>query len=460
MRCISKTGRFSAKSKLYVMKKLLVIIPFLLLGFALMAQNYPREHWEKITDLEEYEFSKEHFEELSSFISDKLETASCLVVYKGKILYSYGQIEETFLLRSARKSLMSTLYGIYVEKGLIDPELTLAELNITDILQPDSLEGTATIRDCLMARSGVYLPAEAESAVMQAFKPERGAYKPGEHWCYNNWDFNVLSTILTNLTGKGFFQSFDHEIARETGMEHFNAYDCFYLQGRKSIHPAYHMYISASDLARFGLLMLNRGKWEDKQILSTDWVDLITTPHSDASEWGTDGYAYMWWVRDPESSNNHFPIAELPEGSYSARGGLGQFLVVIPEYDLIIVHQTENAESRKQVSENAMGYVINKILQATNNPYHEIPAIAPDKEITGRYQLRANIYLTFTEEDNKLYVSRTGLDSKEELIPYSGNVYLALKNALQFTFYDDSDEGRYVEMKQLSRITRAMKAEY
>jgi hypothetical protein len=48
---------------------------------------------------------------------------------------------------------------------------------------------------------------------------------------------------------------------------------------------------------------------------------------------------------------------------------------------------------------------------------------------------------------------------EEIYIPDSDNVYLALKNALQFTFYDDPDEGRYLELKQLSRISKAMKVE-
>jgi CubicO group peptidase (beta-lactamase class C family) len=85
------------------------------------------------------------------------------------------------------------LYGIHVGRGDIDLDATLAELDIDDItpyLTP--IEKTATIRDLLLSRSGIYHEAAGESQSMIDLRPERGSHPPGTYFYYNNRDFNAL----------------------------------------------------------------------------------------------------------------------------------------------------------------------------------------------------------------------------------------------------------------------------
>ncbi|MEM6737258.1 MAG: hypothetical protein AAF620_14435 [Bacteroidota bacterium] len=87
---------------------------------------------------------------------------------------------------------MSLLIGIALEKGYLRLEETLGELGIDESKTPlTPQEKTATIRDLLMARSGVYLPAEAETDYAKSNRPKREPYKPGEFHFYNNFDFNI-----------------------------------------------------------------------------------------------------------------------------------------------------------------------------------------------------------------------------------------------------------------------------
>ena len=81
-----------------------------------------------------------------------------MVVTGGKVVYSYGDLAQACYLASARKSVLSMLYGKYVANGTIELDKTMADLGIDE---PDGLlpiEKTAKVRDLLIASSGVYHP--------------------------------------------------------------------------------------------------------------------------------------------------------------------------------------------------------------------------------------------------------------------------------------------------------------
>ena len=365
--------------------KTIITILLSALFLSVKGQEFPGKYWENASPSESG-FSSEKLSELENFIRENLETSTMLVVHHGKTIFMYGDPAEKIEVRSARKSFMSALYGIFVENGMIDPGWTMGEMKITDFEPLTETEKTATIEQCLMARSGIYLPAEAESQAMLSVKPGRGEYEPGEYWCYNNWDFNVLATILQSMTGKGFFTLFKTEIADKTGMSDFNILDGTYYQYTKSIHPAYHFRISANSMARFGYIMLRNGKWDDRQVLPAAWIKTITSPVSDATNWGSDSYGYMWWVSRSGNKYQHFMGCDVPDGTYSARGAYGQFLVVIPAYDMVVVHLVESDDGQSQVSAHAMGYILNKLFEAGGFSYSGEYVLTDDdiERITGR----------------------------------------------------------------------------
>jgi len=238
----------------------------------------------------------------------------------------------------------------------------MAELGIDDKPPLTEIEKKATIRDCLKARSGIYHTALYESAGMKALKPKRHTQDPGAFWYYNNWDFNVLCTIFEKLTGKKIFEAMEEEIARPIGMEHFSAKDGWYVTGEESIHPAYPFRITAHDFARFGLLMLREGRWNDQQVIPADWIAEITSYYSDAALYASDGYGYMWWVAKQGNKYPHLPNVKLKDGAYSARGAGGHYILVLPEYDMVIVHRVNTYQRGQAVSSSQMGRLVNLIL--------------------------------------------------------------------------------------------------
>ena len=116
-------------------------------------------------------------------------------------------------------------------------------------------------------------------------------------------------------------------------------------------------------MARFGLLMLRKGNWNGKQVIPEDWVEESTDYYSDAALYGSDGYGYMWWVAKDNNNYPHLPNVKLEEGTYSARGAGGHYILIIPDHDMVIVHRVNTFE-RNNVSSYQMGTLVKMILDA------------------------------------------------------------------------------------------------
>ena len=192
---------------------------------------------------------------------------------------------------------------------------------------------------------------------MRALTPARGSHAPGSFWYYNNWDFNVLGAVFEKLSGTGIADALRDRIAKPIGMEDYRPEDLYYQYSppeapefARSIHRAYPMRLSARDMARFGYLFLRQGNWNGKQVVPREWVAESTKAHatvgkSGLTEAGPDnpsigeGYAYCWWVDG----------FGLPVKSFSARGAMAKYIVVIPERELVIVYQN-HAESPDDTS--------------------------------------------------------------------------------------------------------------
>jgi uncharacterized protein (TIGR03437 family) len=320
---------------------------------------WPGTAWNRVESLEKAGWSRERLNIARAF-SEYVGSAAVMIVEGGLVVDEWGETAARFWLHSARKSVLSALYGTPVQEGRIRLEATLAELGIDD--NAPSLtaeEKQATVRQLLQARSGVYHVALAESADMAAARPARGSHPPGTFWYYNNWDFNALGTIFERATGSGIFEQVKRRLAGPLQMQDFRVEDGYYQRGPESIHPAYSMRMTARDLARFGLLFLRQGEWRGQQLVPKEWVRESTTSYSDAG--GAGGYGYMWWVA---VDGRHFPGVTVDDGTYSAAGMYGQYLVIIPRRDLVVVHRVNSDLPGRNVSGEQFGRLLRMILEA------------------------------------------------------------------------------------------------
>ncbi|MGF1624943.1 MAG: serine hydrolase domain-containing protein [Alphaproteobacteria bacterium] len=287
----------------------------------------PGVQWEELA-AEGAGWSSARLAALARDLADGRSTA-LMIIEGGRIIFQWGDVAVKSSVASVRKSLINVLYGIYIAEGRIDPSLTLADLEIDDVDPLLPVEQTATVTDLLRARSGVYLPSVYDTA---NGRPPRGGHVPGSHWFYNNWDFNVLGTILERQTGQTVFEAFATRLAVPLGMQDFVLGDGYFQRGPESRHPVYKIRMTARDLARVGLLYLRRGRWGREQLVPAAWVDESTRPHSDIG--GGRGYGYLWWTAAANASGDsvstHVPL-------FYASGAGGQYVVVLPELDLVIV---------------------------------------------------------------------------------------------------------------------------
>lgn len=297
-------------------------------------------------------------------VARSIRTDSYMVIHKGVIVHEFGTTAKSSNVYSVRKSILSILMGIYCDKGVINIEKTLFELGISDKDGLTDIEKQATVRDLLQARSGIYHRSAFEPPKISAAHPARGAYKPGERFEYNNWDFNALGTIFRKMTGKSVFNALRNDLAVPLQFEDFTEFlDTRWVYERKlSQHPAYVICLSSRDLARIGLLMARGGRWKDRRIVSETWVRESTTSYSTARP--KIGYGYLWWVG---IGGWHFG-QKFPDHVYSARGNYGQFLLVDPAHDLVVVHKV-NADKpmHGDVNSREFGTLLAKILDAGPN---------------------------------------------------------------------------------------------
>jgi CubicO group peptidase (beta-lactamase class C family) len=339
------------------------VIGFLLLGLAVEAYSQasavPGAEWQQLASPEQARWSAKKLGKIRDYV-EGMGSTSAMIVQHGMVVAAWGDVTHRSNLHSCRKSFLSSLIGIAVSDGKMNLDDTLAKLGIDD-KKPSltDVEKQATVRDLLEARSGVYHAAAYETKGMAEQRPSRGSHAPGTFWYYNNWDFNTLGFIYETATGTKIFDAFYREIAQPIGMQDFTPRDGHYVGSPDSLYTAYLFDVSARDFARFALLFLHGGKWNNVQVVPEDWVKASTRPYSDAE---SGGYGYLWWTGDSASGRSQ--EISFPKGSFWAEGHLGQYAVVVPSLDLIVVNRVDGEMTKRTVHKRQIARLVEMVVAA------------------------------------------------------------------------------------------------
>lgn len=329
------------------MRKLIIILTVLILcSGCTRASRYTFSYAEP----EAMGFSSGKLELLKSHLEES-GASSMMLMVKGKVIFEWGATDRKHTVHSIRKCLLNSLYGIAVAENIIDTTLTMRELGIEDNaphLSEKELE--ARVVDLLLSRSGIYHHAAAVSEGMLRGMPERGSHRPGEFYYYSNWDFNVLGAILEQKTGLSIYELFRDQIAIPMGMHDYRGryasinaekegmdipdVDGFYqYEPSKSNYPAYHFRMSARDLALYGQLYLQKGKWEGKQLVPASWIETSTYPWSIVNPQYGLARGMLWGVILAEEEGE-------PNVFYHTGAGI-HMLGVYPASDMVLVHRVD-----------------------------------------------------------------------------------------------------------------------
>ena len=420
--------------------------------------------WQRIADPTTLGYSRAGLDSALA-IAQGMNTSALLVTVGGRSLLEHGDLSDTSYVASARKSILSMLYGRYVEAGTIRLDETLAEIGIDDRSQLLPLERTATIEHLLGARSGVYHPASNQGDAL-IMAPPRGSLKPGTYNLYSNWDFNALGTIFEVKTGRSIYDAFESDIARPIGMQDFHR--SVHSRGgdtTQSVHLAYHFVLSTRDMARLGHLMLRNGRWGGQQVIPESWVrrsTRVVTPPAEMNPAGLRanalrdgfGYSFLWWTRARPDTTDVF------HGSYAAQGAFGQYILVVPRLDMVVAHKVVkrgSMEAAESVTEAQFEALVRAIVSARCQlvaagatpsqrpgqvaPCHfavppftahwDSPAVpegadaagaTPAVRLAGEYEMAPGRSLRITREDGHLQGEPTG-SPKQRLVHVSGGTF-------------------------------------
>ena len=313
-------------------------------------KTFPDSDWIFVDHPEQMGWPIQKLDSFRIYIIDSTVVTGLMIIQKGRVIFQYGDIAEVSYIASCRKSILAILYGEHIKSGEIHLNSTLRDLRIDDIGGLLPLEKESTVRDLISARSGVFHPASYSGDFLE-FAPKRGSVKPGDYWLYSNWDFNLAGYVFEQQTHRNIYDEVERMLAKPLHMQDWSrAGQSKDGDTTRSKYLAYPMNFSTRDMARIGLLMINNGRWEDKQLVDSDWVAEMIKPRTSYEEVNRHippfrssdysmGYGYLWWLWQNVKD-------ERLQGGYSAMGKYGQSISVFPSEGVVIVVKTKDAYER------------------------------------------------------------------------------------------------------------------
>jgi CubicO group peptidase (beta-lactamase class C family) len=275
-------------------------------------------------------------------------TLSLLVVHQGKIVherYAPG-VDVTTRTRtwSTAKSIGVTLIGMLADRGRLALDEPLGFEWLPRLRSPESdPRHTITLRHVLNMSSGLYpvddrgleyatgsgLSYWAGASSIRGARDRALVRAPGTFWDYENYD-TILAVYAMKLALGDELTYLEYprralldRIGMRNTLLSVDRFGDFILSSQ--------VYTNARDLARFGLLYLQNGVWGGERLLSEEWIGFVRTPAPAMAERGN-SYGGQWWLV-PDNRT------DVPKDAYSTAGNRGQYTIVVPTHDLVIVRR-------------------------------------------------------------------------------------------------------------------------
>lgn len=338
---------------------------------------WPTEGWE-YAKMEDHNIDPEKMVIADQFAANDHLARALLVVKDGYLVfekyYGDGGVDQSTNLHSVTKSFSSALIGL-----LIDDEIVISTNQQMVELMPDYPEfSTITLEHALTHTSGLSWSEEgilwenwvaSDDWVSEALS--RGFVStPGKKFKYSSANSHFLTSLVCYKTG-----SFPGELAKNRlfgplgiQFEVFNE-TVIYNRWKDYVKPlsqswrkdtkgieiaATCLYLTAQDMAKFGFLYLNQGKWENSQLLSKEWIRGSTREHI-RNIYGRYSYGYQWWI-----------TYVYGHPAFLASGFGGQIIGIVPSMDMVVVlkYDAENPIHPKSGSEHDDMYLFELVVDS------------------------------------------------------------------------------------------------
>jgi CubicO group peptidase (beta-lactamase class C family) len=299
----------------------------------------PNVDAQALADASDWAFDRESPEQV---------TLSLLVVHQGEIIherYAPGvDVATRTRTWSTAKSIAVTLFGILSDEGRMALDEPLGFDWFPRVSSPETdPRSRITLRHVLNMSSGLYpvdnsgleyatgsgLAYWAGASSVVGARHRALIREPGTYWDYENYDtlLGVYAMKLILGDDETYLRYPRKALLDRIGMRNtllsVDRFGDFILSSQ--------VYTNARDLARFGLLYLQNGVWNGERLVSEEWIDFVRTPAPATAESGN-FYGGQWWLV-PDNRT------DVPKDAYSTAGNRGQYVIVVPSQDLVIVRR-------------------------------------------------------------------------------------------------------------------------
>ncbi len=278
-----------------------------------------------------------------------------VIIRRGYIIAEFGDVNAVDPTYSVAKSYLSTILGLTIDRGMIksvrDPVGSLihdggyGSPHNSKITWEHHATQTSEWEGEMFGKPHTFIGKEAFGDGEMKPKP---LVEPGTRYEYNDVRVNRMSLSLLRLWKRPLPDVLKTEVMDPIGASDtwvYHGYDNADVEvdGKKlkSVSGGTRwgggLWISTLDHARFGLLVLRRGEWDGKRIISEKWLSEATRQQGVQP-----GYGYLWWL------NTKGTWPDAPRSSFSAQGAGSNTIWIDPEHDLVVVwrwHRAGNAQT-------------------------------------------------------------------------------------------------------------------
>ncbi|WP_321308571.1 serine hydrolase [Marinifilum fragile] len=306
-----------------------------------------------VSTLEKHAFDSLRFADVNADICQGKygNVHSVLLLHKNELLveqyYNGWDEDEMHFLASTTKSFSAILMGIAIQQGKIknESEKMLDFFPDYSVLSSDTLKKRICIKNLLTNTSGfewdehAYAVDDPQNMGVQMDKKEDWLKEslelpmdtmPGTQYVYSGPNNIIVGEIIRRATGQNVAEFANENLFEPLGIKE---YDWFFKNDVCDISGG--LKLKVRDIAKYGLLHLNQGRWQGKQVVSSEWMEKIFEPYIE--------------IKHPLYSCFQWRMVETEYGfnSWFIPGNGGQIINVVPELDLVIVINADNRGIRK-----------------------------------------------------------------------------------------------------------------
>lgn len=286
-----------------------------------------------------------------------LDLRSCLISQQGQLVLEYYRNDHTATeiakINSCTKSILSALICIAMDQGqLPPPETPITKFYPQLVIDNDTRKHKITLQHLLTMSAGINwtefggqksFPRMTQSPHWVDFVLEQPLLTfPGERMEYNSGLSQLLSAILVQATGMTTANFAESYLFAPLGIQNYH-----WELDPQGVHTGgFGLWLHPSDMLRFGQLYLQRGEWDNKQIISRERVAQSVQPSISVDAPYHGSYAWHWWT---DSLSKH--AMDMPSSSsvpyFYARGYGGQYIYVIPSIHTVVVLSDDKPKKKQ-----------------------------------------------------------------------------------------------------------------